>query len=124
MPKYLQLCGPITGVPGDWAKPFRDATELLRSKGNWVFSPHEIDGGPSLEKPRSYYMAICLEHMIREARQHPGEFGLVMLPSWVTSRGATTEFLVGSELGVQILNYPNQFSEEPCQQSLSHSPSL
>jgi len=89
MTRRIYLAGPMTGYPEHNYPAFRDVTAWLRSKGHYVYSPHEqlpqTDGDRvgTVELRQAfadYCRFICLEADT-----------IVLLPGWKDSRGAKAE---------------------------------
>jgi hypothetical protein len=90
----LFLSGPMTGKQGFNYEEFAKVTSYLRSLGHEVFSPHETANGET-HYARELYMWQALMGLLScEA--------LVQLPGWEESRGATTEYRVAVETGMDI----------------------
>lgn len=86
----LYLSGPMTGKP-DFNHPlFNMIARVLRKQGYGVFNPAELPGSGSGADWISL-MRMCLLKL-------PTTDGLVMLPGWLTSRGALIEVLHGHVL--------------------------
>lgn len=87
----IYLAGPMTGIP-DYNHPqFNDVARRLRSLGETVFNPAEIDGG-SQSLPYERYMRIAAKQIL-ECRM------VVLLPWWGESEGAKFEVLMARKFG-------------------------
>ena len=88
------LSGQMTGRPNFAYEEFTQVTSYLRSLGHEVVNPAEISNGET-HYARSHYMWHSLMGLLScEA--------LVQLPGWQESRGATTEYRVAVETGMDI----------------------
>jgi hypothetical protein len=113
----LYLAGPMRGYPEFNFPAFHGAAAALRSQGHEVFSPAERDiarhGGVDISKGNSagdekvaaaqhgFNLRIALGEdlawICAEAE------GIVMLPGWEKSKGATAEHATAVALGLQVM---------------------
>jgi hypothetical protein len=93
----LYLSGPMTGYPDDNYPAFAEAARSLRSRGFDVVSPAE--DVPNREASWEHLMRHALRKMLS------GTQGIVVLPGWKSSRGATVEVAVAKWLGLPILEW-------------------
>lgn len=92
--QHLYVAGPMQGYHHHNALAFKQATELLRQAGCLVTTPAENYGGDQTEaEPR--YARADLHHLLQCD-------GIVLLPGWEMSKGATIEVAVGRWLGLQF----------------------
>lgn len=95
MSPLLYLSGPMTGLPGFNYPAFNAAAAELRALGWRVYNPAEnrwVAAGvefPLREGVAEYSSVICLEAS-----------GLVLLPGWEASTGATAEFALARAVGI------------------------
>lgn len=78
--KTIYIAGPISGIPGCFARPFNETAEKLRQKGWQVLNPVDLPKGWS----ESAYMDVCLAY-VRNCN------AVLMLDGWENSTGATCE---------------------------------
>ncbi|MCY0870969.1 MAG: DUF4406 domain-containing protein [Firmicutes bacterium] len=93
----LYLSGPMTGYPDDNYPAFAEAARTLRDQGYDVVSPAE--DVPNREASWEHLMRHALRKMLN------GTQGIVVLPGWTSSRGATVEVAVAKWLGLPILEW-------------------
>ena len=89
----LYVSGPMSGLPGLNFPAFHQAAELLRGRGFEVVNPAEINPDPNAE------WADCLRADIRALTYCDG---IVMLPGYEGSRGATLELHIAAHLGMRV----------------------
>lgn len=124
--KRLYIAGPMSGKPSFGIPAFDVAARRLREEGHDVVSPAELDD--------KQFRALCLtcrtggmEELHRRCKEtgtpvetwgdllardlkliaNDGIEGIVVLPDWDKSRGATLETYVGRLCGLPILYYPD-----------------
>lgn len=94
-PPLLYLSGPMTGLPSFNNPAFDAAAAALRALGWRVYNPAEnrwVAAGvafPLREGFAEYSSVICLDAS-----------GLVLLPGWEASLGATAEFALARAVGI------------------------
>lgn len=101
----LYVCGPMSGLPEFNYPAFQEATALLRKMGNEVVCPTEV----SVEcgcKPGDH---TWVEYLTRDIRHITDMDGLVLLPDWFRSRGATFEVLVAYKLEKDFFRLDAEF---------------
>lgn len=91
----LYIAGPMTGLPDLNFPTFHAATEALRAAGHTVANPAEIN--PDHSTP----WAVCMQRDIAELVTCEG---IVMLPGWEKSDGATIERLFARRMGLHIFS--------------------
>tara|TARA_R110000851_G_scaffold333531_2_gene514933 strand:+ start:13417 stop:13836 length:420 start_codon:yes stop_codon:yes gene_type:complete len=90
----IYIAGPMTGLPKLNFPTFHSVADFLRREGHTVVNPAElnVDANASWEE--------CMRVDIRELVTCESIF---LLPNWTLSRGARLEFLIASQLGMQII---------------------
>lgn len=92
MKTVIYIAGPMTGYPEHNYPAFNAEAFRLRSLGFEVLNPAE---GPAQDSWAAY--------MRQALRMVLGATHLVLLPGWLTSRGANLEHQVATELGMRCL---------------------
>lgn len=90
--KYY-LAGPMTGLPELNFPAFHSVAAFLRSRGEVVVNPAEIN--PDVD-------ADWLECMLEDIKQLSKCDAIYMLNGWTNSYGAQIEYLVAKKLGLTI----------------------
>ena len=97
IPKRLYLAGPMSGVPGHNFPLFHRVAGVLRARGFEVFNPAENkDGG--VPQTRAYYMRLDIPALLECE-------GVVLLPGWRQSRGASLEVWLAIDLDLALYEY-------------------
>lgn len=99
----LYIAGPMRGHPHHNFPAFDEARDLWLAKDTLVISPADIDraagdtlgGSQHSYAYRDFFAIFCL---LRPRTMD----GLVMLPGWETSRGASAEFAMAVWLGLNV----------------------
>jgi hypothetical protein len=91
--KYY-LAGPMAGKPDRNWPYFKKIAAYFRSRGYEVNCPTESGGSPTLGSLAS--LKLSLIHMLSCD-------GIIMLPGWSLSRGATLELLLAKLLDYKIM---------------------
>lgn len=91
--KYY-LAGPMTGLPNYNREAFEEETSRLHNLGYDIVSPAEIN----LED------ASWCECLRKDLRAMLDCQGIILMPGWQESRGASLECYVASALEMRILN--------------------
>lgn len=92
--RRLYLAGPMSGHADHNFPLFNRIARLLREQGHYVFNPAENkDGG--VRRPRSYYMRLDIPALMDCD-------GVVVLPGWEQSRGASLEVWIAIDLDLPI----------------------
>jgi hypothetical protein len=91
-PIRLYIAGPMTGLPDFNYPAFNAEARVWRCRGFHVENPAE---GPDLSS--------WSEYMRRALRQLLTCEAICLLPGWTQSKGATTEWLVASLMGMSII---------------------
>lgn len=94
IPKRLYLAGPMSGVAAHNFPEFHRVAGLLRRQGYEVFNPAENDDG-STRRPRAFYMRLDIPALMASE-------GVVLLPGWHESRGASLEVWIAIDLGLPL----------------------
>lgn len=89
----LYVAGPMTGLPDLNFPAFHAETARLRALGHQVVNPAEINADPT---------AAWLDCMRADVKQLVDCDGIVMLPGWEASRGATIEYRLMTGLGMRV----------------------
>ncbi|MGD9126060.1 MAG: DUF4406 domain-containing protein [Planctomycetia bacterium] len=92
--KTIYISGPMTGMPNHNFEWFHDAEEQFTRHGWKVINPANNFGGRS-DLPREDYMRTDFVAIAKAD-------AIAMLPGWQKSRGATAEYLVAIECGLEI----------------------
>jgi hypothetical protein len=92
-PKRIYIAGPMRGLPEHNFPAFRAAASVLRSLGNEVVSPVEINHGPDAPQRSA---EECLR---RDLRALIDCTAIALLPGWEQSVGARCEAAVAVTLG-------------------------
>lgn len=114
----VYIAGPMTGVPQFNIPLFDRVAAELRTLGYDVVSPAELDsptmraaalkstdgGLAQLEHDTKETWGETLARDVRVLSDH-GVEGIVLLPNWTRSRGATLEATVGLLNGLKFFNY-------------------
>lgn len=94
--KYVQLCGPVTGVDlEERLSVFDAARDRCWMAGACVWSP--VDHVPYIAS-HSEAMETCLGNLLSGNVD-----ALVVLPGWESSRGASLEVAVARAIGVPVV---------------------
>lgn len=91
----LYIAGPMTGITDLNFPAFHAAAALLRARGYEVVNPAEINVDPKAG------WDACIRKDIKELVDCDG---VVMLPNWMESRGATLEHHIASSLGMRVFD--------------------
>jgi len=95
MTRYY-LSGPMSGYPQHNAPQFNICARLLRERGYDICNPVEFDEAPGL--PWSDYLREDIKMLMTCD-------GVITLPGWQESRGATLEVRIAHALGMQVLPF-------------------
>lgn len=111
----LYLAGPMAGMPDGNFPAFRGAAVALRAAGHEIISPvelNEADGMDAAANPghplRAAFIKRDLEIVLRDDVD-----GLVLLPGWELSEGATLEVGIAEALGKRVLLFPSLADVKP-----------
>lgn len=105
----VYISGPMTGIPQSNFPAFDEAAETLRGLGYEVVSPAELDDAVDRElalldkqavKTWGDFLARDVK-IIADTEVH----GVVLLPGWLTSKGARLEAMVGLLCGLSFYVY-------------------
>lgn len=96
------LAGPMSGYE-DYNFPyFAKAALRLREQGYSILSPHEIDHGETPaqrgSKPYAEYLKAGLRVLLACD-------GIILLPGWMKSRGATAELDLALKVEMSVWHY-------------------
>jgi len=97
------LSGPMSGIDGFNFRAFHAAATMLRAEGHDIVSPAEMDEAddvPPGERPWAEYLRRDLAALLQCD-------GVIVLPGWQDSRGASFEALVAETLDMPVLVYPH-----------------
>ncbi len=86
----LYLAGPMTGIEDYNYPAFHEAAARWRSAGHTIVNPAESFGGDQ-GKPKSVYMRWDISEIL-------GVDGLVVLPGWQSSSGASLEVAIANAI--------------------------
>ncbi len=90
------LSGPVSGYPQNNVPQFEICARLLRERGYDVCNPIEFDEAPGL--PWSEYLR-------KDIRALMDCGGVITLPGWQESRGASLEVHIAHALGMRVLPF-------------------
>jgi hypothetical protein len=110
---------------------FYTAAALLRMKGHVVVSPAEMDirDGKAWWSPEDGRIVMSPDFIIKDAMQRDvqaivseGVEGIVMLPEWEDSEGATDELTVISIMRLRTFEYlgDGEIEEKKLQRTVNH----
>ena len=92
-PKKVYIAGPMTGLPELNFPAFHAEAAYLRAMGMVVINPAELQPDPTAKWEDC--MKVDIAQLVTCDCAH-------FLPGWQKSRGATLEFLIASQLGLEI----------------------
>lgn len=101
-PTRYYLAGPMAGIPEHNFPYFEKAVTHLRGQGYMVLSPHEIDHGETPEQrgSKSHAEYLKKDFMVMLACD-----GIILLPGWMKSRGATAELNLALAVNMSVWYY-------------------
>lgn len=108
MTRYY-LSGPMSGYPQGNRPQFEICARLLRERGYEICNPIEFDESPGL--PWSDYLR-------KDIRALMDCQGVITLPGWQESRGASLEVHIAHALGMQVLPFSLAVTMAATQQRL------
>lgn len=88
------LSGPMSGYPEHNAPQFATAAKKLRERGYEIVNPIEFDAAPDL---------AWSDYLRKDIRALMDCGGVITLPGWQESRGATLEVHIAHALGMAVL---------------------
>lgn len=94
----VYVSGPMTGLPEFNFPAFTSAAERLRAMGHDVVSPHEVAHDDNGE-PGTIAWGVYLKRDLAEMLTCDT---ILLLPGWETSRGATLELYVATQVGMTV----------------------
>ena len=95
--KIVYLSGPMRGYPNENRPAFNALARILRSLGFVVINPCETAGGES-HLSAQWFMAVDI-HLLQQAN------AIFLMEGWRESRGAKTEAVVASAVGIPLLEW-------------------
>lgn len=95
-PMRVYVAGPMTGLPDLNFPAFHAAAARLRSLGHQVVNPAEINVDPAKG------WVECMKANIVELLPCDA---IVLLPGWQASRGASLEYDIAVQLGMQVFPF-------------------
>lgn len=101
-PKTYYLAGPMAGYADHNFPYFAEAALRLRRQGYLILSPHEVDHGETAEHRGSKSYA---EYLKADFKVLLACDGIILLPGWMTSRGATAELNLALTVGMSAWYY-------------------
>lgn len=108
MAKTYYLAGPMTGYPRFNFDAFDKAAADLRNLGYEIISPVEMDRtcgfDPDTSKVTKEFLESAITRDIEAVRESDG---IILLPGWEKSTGATAEFWLSRWVGIEALIYPS-----------------
>lgn len=93
-PKTIYLSGPMTGLPNHNFDTFFEVADRLQARGWKVINP-ALNFGGRTDMDRAEYMRLDFAGITKAD-------AIAMLPGWRHSRGATAEYLVAVECGLEV----------------------
>jgi hypothetical protein len=99
---HYYLAGPMAGIEDHNFPYFEKAATRLRGQGYDVLSPHEVDHGETPEERGSKPYA---EYLKADFRILLACDGIILLPGWMKSRGATAELNLALTVDMSIWYY-------------------
>jgi len=103
---YIYLAGPMRGLPGLNFPAFAAARVDLRARGMAVHCPAEVDERAGFDPWRDEPRPLA-EYMREDLAVVAQSAGVVVLPGWRESAGATREVQVAQWCGLPVLAYPD-----------------
>ena len=88
------LSGPMSGYPEHNAPQFNVAAKMLRERGYDVCNPIEFDETPGI---------AWSDYLRKDIRALMDCCGVITLPGWQESRGASLEVHIAHALGMQVM---------------------
>lgn len=88
------ISGPMSGYPDQNRSQFTVAAQMLRERGYEVCNPIEFDESPGL---------AWSDYLRKDIRALMDCQGVITLPDWQESRGASLEVHIAHALGMQVL---------------------
>lgn len=88
------ISGPMSGYPEHNAPQFKIAAQMLRERGYEVCNPVEFDETPGL---------AWSDYLRMDIRALMDCQGVIALPGWQESRGASLEVNIAHALGMTVL---------------------
>jgi len=95
--KRVYIAGPMTGLPDLNFPAFHSQAARYRARGIEVVNPAEINSDPNAK------WVDCMRADIRELVTCDG---VVMLPGWAHSKGATLEHYIARSLDLRVIYLP------------------
>ena len=92
--KTIYISGPMTGIENHNFDKFYEVADHFQEQGWKVINPATNFNGRT-DLPREDYMRVDFEDITSAD-------AIVMLPGWKNSRGATAEYLVAIECGLEV----------------------
>ena len=88
------ISGPMSGYPEHNVAQFTITAKLLRERGYEIVNPVEFDESPGL---------AWSDYLRKDIRALIDCHGVITLPGWQESRGATLEVHIAHALGMTVL---------------------
>lgn len=107
----IYIAGPMTGIPDLNFPAFNAEAARLRAAGWEVLNPAEINPDHTMA------WADCMR---RDLAALVTCDAIQLLPNWRASRGATLEYHVARELGLQVLNVYDFDRDDACSAHSEH----
>lgn len=111
----LYLAGPMSGIPNHNFPMFDRVAGLLRDLGHGVVSPADINRKVGFDETKHNTGDISQEDYSKLFRLDIQEIlgceGMVMLPGWITSKGAKLEFALARMIGMPRYRYGFEIGE-------------
>lgn len=105
----VYLSGPMSGLPELNYPTFHAAAHALRRIGYTVVNPAEFETDTTgLDEAQAWraYMQVDIKALVECD-------GIVMLPAWPESRGATLERSIAQGLGMRVMTLTDAILEAP-----------
>lgn len=102
----LYIAGPMRTRPGLNFRAFDSAANTLRQKGHDVVNPAEHDRSVGVDPDRPHTWANITHELFRwDVAQILDCDGVAMLPGWIDSNGAVTEYALALATGKTVYRY-------------------
>ncbi len=94
----VYLSGPMTGIDNYNRQTFNAACDMLRSTGYEVYNPAELNEQNTFPFTWNSCIKKCIVELINCDM-------IVLLPGWMSSKGARLEVYIAQELGIEQASF-------------------